>query len=79
MICRPRQPTAREEQAEPRVVAQHRVEAAVRHLLPRAVDQPGGVGLRPDRLPDLLLQVVRHRPPDRVTKHQAQHLGLDRA
>ena len=41
-----------EQAAEPRVVAQHGVEAVVGDLKTFRIDQPFGVGFRADRLPD---------------------------
>src|SRR6266481_7050043 len=60
-------PVVSEQQAESRVVAQDRVDAAERHFLTRAVDEPGRVGFSTDRRPDLLLQVVSDRSPDRAS------------
>src|SRR5437016_10640770 len=67
-----------EQETEPRVVAQHRVEAAIGRLLAGAVDQPRRIRLGAHRLPDLLLQVLDHRPAERARQHQPEHLGLDR-
>src|SRR5207244_11263510 len=58
--------------------AQHRGDTAVRRCLARVVDEPRGIGLGADRLPDLLLEVRAHRPPGGAAQHQAEDLGLDR-
>jgi hypothetical protein len=60
---------SRRERAASRVARsrQGRVDAAERHFLTRAVDEPGRVGFSTDRRPDLLLQVVRDRSPDRAS------------
>src|SRR5207249_10321006 len=74
----PPPPSTRKQQAEPRPDAQHRVDTAVRRFLARVVDEPRGIGLGADRLPDLLLEVRAHRPPGGAAQHQAEDLGLDR-
>jgi hypothetical protein len=68
----------REQEAEPRVVAKHRVDATERGFLAGAIHQPCRVRLGPHRLPDLLRQVLGHRPANRVAQHEAEHLRLDR-
>jgi hypothetical protein len=47
-----------QENAEAPVVAQHGVQARVRRLLARVVDEPGGVRFGPNLLPDLRLKIL---------------------
>src|SRR5262245_65696586 len=68
-----------EQQSQACIVAQHRVNAAVRRLLACAVDEPGRVGFGSDWLPDFLLQVVGNRPANRIAEYEAEHLGLGRS
>ena len=72
-------PIVGEQQPQARVVAQNRIEAAVRCLLTGAVDEPGRVSFGPDRLPDFLLQVISNRSTDRLPEHETEHLGLNRS
>lgn len=56
--------------AEPRIVAQYGVEAAIGYFLPGAVDRPGCISLGADRLPDPLAKIVRDRLADGGPQHQ---------
>ena len=67
----------RQQAREPRIIAQHRVEAEVSQFEPFGVQQPFGIGFRPDRLPDFFLQVVGQRFAGGVTQDHAKHIRFD--
>ena len=65
------------EAPQPGVIAQHGVEPEMRHLVALGIDQPGGVGLRADRLPDRAPQMVAERLAQGRAEHEAENIGLD--
>src|SRR5215813_5918795 len=66
-----------EQAAKARVVAQHRIEAAVGKLEPFSVQEPLRVGFRADRFPYSIVQILGCRSVDGVMKHHSQHVRFD--
>ena len=65
------------EAPQPGVIAQHGIEPEMRHFVALGIDQPGGVGLRADRLPDRATQIVAERLAQGRAEHEAENVGLD--
>ena len=66
-----------EQAPEPRVIAQDRVKAEMRHFEALCVNEPCGIGLRADRPPDFLAQIIRGGLVDDCLEDHAEHVGFD--